>query len=251
MPNAARPRRIPRLRRLLALATDNWLARGYLAVFAASVLVMFLFPDSGFAPDPLMLTAPLSFLSVVLPFGPGAEGSGAVGVLAVGFWAVWLLLCALVNAAVLGALVARSATTAPAGAREPLPRIAAPSEQEGTGMARSARPRLQRIRVLLAPAVDNWLARAYLAVVAAALGFFLYAVYLSPDPGFAGIWPLMATAPLSILAFLVAALAEYSSLSWLSPLIFSACVTLSGLVNAVLLGLLARRLRAREARQAT
>ncbi|MEV5011425.1 hypothetical protein [Streptomyces sp. NPDC055692] len=251
MPNASRPRRIPRLRRLLALATDNWLARGYLAVFAASVLVMFLFPDSGFVPDPLMLTAPLSFLSVVFPFGPGTEGSGAVEVLAVGFWAVWLLLCALVNAAVLGALVARSATTAPAGAREPLPRIADPSEQEGTGMARSARPRLQRIRVLLAPAVDNWLARGYLAVVAAALGFFLYAVYLSPDPGFAGIWPLMATAPLSILASLAAALAEYSSLSWLSPLIFSACVTLSGLVNAVLLGLLARRLRAREARQAT
>ncbi|MFF4143706.1 SCO4225 family membrane protein [Streptomyces sp. NPDC001698] len=251
MPNASRPRRIPRLRRLLALATDNWLARGYLAVFAASVLVMFLFPDSGFAPDPLILTAPLSFLSVVLPFGPGTEGNGAVGVLAVGFWTVWLLLCALVNAAVLGALVARSATTAPAGAREPLPRIADPAEQGGTGMARSARPRLQRIGVLLAPAVDNWLARGYLAVVAAALGFFLYAVYLSPDPGFAGIWPLMATAPLSILASLVAALAEYSSLSWLSPLIFSACVTLSGLVNAVLLGLLARRLRAREARQAT
>lgn len=118
-------------------------------------------------------------------------------------------------------------------------------------MTRSARLRPQRIRALLTPAVDNWLARGYLAVVAAALGFFLYAVYLSPDPGFAGIWPLMATAPLSILAFAVATPVEWaSSLDWLSPLVFSAGAALSGLFNAVLLGLLARRLRTREARPA-
>ncbi|SFY52441.1 hypothetical protein STEPF1_05714 [Streptomyces sp. F-1] len=55
------------------------------------------------------------------------------------------------------------------------------------------------LRALPGPAVDNWPARGYLAVVAAALGFFLYAVYLTPDPGFAGIWPLMATAPLGLL----------------------------------------------------
>ena len=59
-------------------------------------------------------------------------------------------------------------------------------------MARSARPRLRRARALLTPAVDHWLARGYLAVVAASLGFFLYA----PDSGLAGIWPVMATAPL-------------------------------------------------------
>ncbi|MFE0510475.1 SCO4225 family membrane protein [Streptomyces sp. NPDC058964] len=251
MPNASRRRRIPRLRRLLALATDNRLARGYLAVLAASVLVMFLFPDSGFASAPLMLTAPLSFLGVLLPFGPGTGGGRAVEVLAIGLWTVWLLLCALVNAAVLGALVARSATTAPAGARGSLPRIPDLSEQGGTDPARSARPRLRGLTALPAPAVDNWLARGYLAVVTAALGSFLYAVYFSPDPGFAGIWPLMATAPLGILASLVAAAAEYSSLSWLSPLIFSVGVALSGLVNATLLGLLARRLRAREASPAT
>ncbi|GAA4040655.1 SCO4225 family membrane protein [Streptomyces shaanxiensis] len=116
-------------------------------------------------------------------------------------------------------------------------------------MARSARPRLQRIRALLTPAVDNWLARGYLAVVAASLGFFLWAVYLSPDPGFAGIWPLMATAPLSMLVsipLMAAAPAWDSSLDWLSPLLFSAGTTLCGLVNAVLLGLLARRLTTRE-----
>lgn len=246
MPNASRPSRLPRLRRLLEFATDNWLARGYLAVVSVSVLVMFLFPDSGFVPDPLMLTAPLSFLAVVLPFGPGTEGGGAADALATGFWFAWLLLCALVNAAVLGALVVRSATAASPGAREPLPRMPDPSGEEQTGMARSARPRPRRVRALLAPAVDNWLARGYLAVVAASLGFFLYAVYLSPDPGFAGIWPLMATAPLSILTFLVAVPAEYSSLSWLNPWVFSAGVAVSGLFNAVLLGLLARRLRSRE-----
>ncbi|WP_369169139.1 SCO4225 family membrane protein [Streptomyces sp. R28] len=232
MPNASRPRRLPRLRRLLALATDNWLARGYLAVVAVCVLVMAVLPDSGFAQSPMMLTAPLSFAGVVLPFGPGSEGGGAVEVFAVGFWAVWLLVCALVNAAVLGALATRSASAAPNGAG-------------------SARPRPGRGRGLLAPAVDNWLARGYLAVVAAALGFFLWAVYLSPDPGFAGIWPLMATAPLGILALLVAAPAEWaSSLAWLSPLLFSAVAGLAGLFNAVLLGRLAHRLRAREARPA-
>lgn len=239
MPDASRPRRLPRLRRLLALATDNWLARGYLAVVAASVLVMFVFPDSTFAPGPLILTAPFSFLSVLLPFGPGTEGGVAVEVLAVGYWAVWLVLCALVNAAVLGALAARDVTVPAPGARESFPGVSDPLEKE-------TRPRLRRTRALLAPAVDNWLARGYLAVVAASLGFFLCAVFVLPDPGFAGIWPLMATAPFSILAFLMTTPAEYSSLTWLSPLVFSAGAALAGLVNAVLLGLLARRLRARE-----
>ncbi|MER6417691.1 hypothetical protein [Streptomyces sp. NPDC001137] len=112
-------------------------------------------------------------------------------------------------------------------------------------MARSARPRPRGIRALLAPAVDNWLARGYLAVVAASLGFFLYAVYLSPDPGFAGIWPLMATAPLGLLVTvpLTALSPDWdSSLAWLSPLIFTAGAALSGLVNAALIGSLARRL---------
>ena len=112
-------------------------------------------------------------------------------------------------------------------------------------MARSARPRPRRIRALLTPAVDNWLARGYLTVVAASLGFFLYAAYLSPDPGFAGIWPLMATAPLGLLVTLplMAVSPDWDSpLAWLSPLIFTAGAALSGLVNAALIGLLARRL---------
>ncbi|KQX83492.1 MULTISPECIES: SCO4225 family membrane protein [unclassified Streptomyces] len=240
MTDASSSRALPRLRRLLALATDNRPAQGYLAVVAASAAVMFLFPESGFAAGPLILTAPLSFLMVVLPFGPGIESGGAAGVAAMVFWAGWLLLCTLVNAAVLGALVARSATEAPSGGRAPLPRVEAPA----------GRPRPGRTRALLAPAVDNWLARGYLVVVAAALGFFLCAAYVLPDPGFAGIWPLMATAPVGLFAFLLSTPAEYSSLTWLSPLIFAAGTALAGLFNAVLLGRLAHRLRVRDPRPA-
>ncbi|USQ85961.1 hypothetical protein NFX46_20890 [Streptomyces phaeoluteigriseus] len=112
--------------------------------------------------------------------------------------------------------------------------------------------RPQKVRALLAPAVDNWLARGYLAAVAVALGFFLCAELVMSDPGFAGVWPLMATAPFSILAMAVSSpVAYYSSIAWLSPLVFSVGVALSGLVNAALLGLLARRLRARQPHPAT
>ncbi|MDQ0580856.1 SCO4225 family membrane protein [Streptomyces rishiriensis] len=240
MTDAPRSHGLAHPRRLLALATGNWPARGYLAVVAAGAAATFLFPESGFATDPLLLTAPLSFLGVVLPFGPGTEGGGAVEVLAVGFWAGWLLLCALVNAAVLGALVAKSTAARPSGGHAPLPRVPAPAE----------RPRPRSVQALLAPAVDNWLARAYLVVVAAAVGFFLIAAYVLPDPGFAGIWPLMATAPISMLALLLSTPAEYSSLSWLSPLVFATGTALAALFNAVLLGRLAHRLRVREPRTA-
>lgn len=212
MPYTSRPRR------LLALATDNWPARAYLTVVGVSVAVMFVTPESPVAAGPLILTAPLSLLSVILPFGPGTEGSQQA--LAVGSWTVWLLLCALVNAAVLGALAKRSTTTT----------TTAPPTRTG---ARTH----ARLRTLLAPAVDNWPARAYLALVAASLAFFLTAAYILPDPGFAGIWPLMATAPTGFLAVL---------LPMSSPLAFAAATALCGLANAVLLGRLARTLRPRE-----
>ena len=215
MPQTSRPRR------LLALATDNWPARAYLAAVGASVAVMFVAPESPVAAGPLILTAPLSLLSVILPFGPGTEGSQQA--LAVGSWTVWLLLCALVNAAVLGALAKRSTTTT----------TTAPPTRTNAHA---------RLRTLLAPAVDNWPARAYLALVAASLAFFLTAAYVLPDPGFAGIWPLMATAPAGFLAFL---------LPTASPLAFAAATALCGLANAVLLGHLAHRLRAGEAHPAT
>ncbi|MEW2319109.1 SCO4225 family membrane protein [Streptomyces bauhiniae] len=206
MPHAIHPRR------LFTLATGNWLSRGYLAVLALSVVAMFMFPEGRFGLDPMTLTAPLSFLGMAFPFGPGTEGSLAAEVLATGFWVGLLLLGALGNAAALGALASRSAGVPPR----------------------------QRVRGLLAPAVDNWLSRGYLAVVAAAIGFFLYAVCLSPDPGFAGIWPLMATAPLSIVAITVSGPLGDGSLSLV---VFTVGTALAGLGNAVLLGRLARALR--------
>ncbi|MFE0435297.1 SCO4225 family membrane protein [Streptomyces nigra] len=208
----------PRLRlpRLLVLGTDSRLARGYLVVFGLSVLVMLVLPDSPAAMAPMLLTAPLSLFGVALPFGPGTEGGGPGEALAVGFWAAWVLLCALVNAAALGALTAKR--SAPVRSNVPA-------------------------RNLLAPAVDNWLARAYCAVVAVALGFFLYAVLLSPDPGFAGIWPLITAAPFSFLAVPLSLPAEYSGIPGLGTLVFTVAVGLAGLVNAVLIGRLAHRLR--------
>ncbi|WP_033281225.1 SCO4225 family membrane protein [Streptomyces sp. NRRL F-525] len=219
MPQTSRPRR------LLALATDNWPARAYLAAVGVSVAAMFVAPESPVAAGPLILTAPLSLLSVILPFGPGTEGS--LQALAVGSWTVWLLLCALVNAAVLGALAKRSTTTT----------TTAPPTRTSTRTHAHA-----RLRTLLAPAVDNWPARAYLAVVAASLVFFLCADFILTDPTFAAIWPLMATAPAGFLAFL---------LPTSSPLAFAAATALCGLANAVLLGHLAHRLRAGEAHPAT
>ncbi|MFE0355923.1 MULTISPECIES: SCO4225 family membrane protein [Streptomyces] len=210
----------PRLRlpRLLVLGTDSRLARGYLVVFGLSVLVMLVLPDSPAAMAPMLLTAPLSLFGVALPFGPGTEGGGPGEALAVGFWAAWVLLCALVNAAALGALTAKRSASAPVRSNVPA-------------------------RNLLAPAVDNWLARAYCAVVAVALGFFLYAVLLSPDPGFAGIWPLITAAPFSFLAVPLSLPAEYSGIPGLGTLVFTVGVGLAGLVNAVLIGRLAHRLR--------
>ncbi|WP_192918124.1 SCO4225 family membrane protein [Streptomyces spectabilis] len=111
-------------------------------------------------------------------------------------------------------------------------------------MSNASRPRL---RHLLALATDTWLARAYLAVVAVALGFFLGAWYVGPDPGLAGFYPFLATVPLGVLAFLVSVPAEHSSLTWLSPAVFAAGAALAGLCNAALLGRLVRARRPRTA----
>ncbi|SEE17329.1 hypothetical protein SAMN05216489_05743 [Streptomyces sp. 3213] len=223
MPHPSRPRR------LLALATDNWPARAYLGVVGVSFAAMFLSSESPVATAPLVLTAPLSLLGIVLPFGPGTEGGGTAQGLATGSWTVWVVLCALVNAAVIGALATRKSAA-----------------------SSTARPatRSARLRALLAPAVDNWPARVYLAAVTASVVFFLSAAYVLPDPGFAGVWPLITTAPLSFVPLAVSIPAELPDLSWLSPPLFAAGCALCGLVNAVLLGRLAHRLRVREAHPA-
>lgn len=93
-----------RIRRLLALASDNWAARGYWALFIASVGVALVAPDSPVASLPLLLTAPWAGLAMFVPVDPGADATGAVQALALSGAAVWLMLCALVNAAAFGAL---------------------------------------------------------------------------------------------------------------------------------------------------
>ncbi|MEU6380103.1 hypothetical protein [Streptomyces sp. NPDC046909] len=123
MPDATRPRRPrhphrpSRLRRLLGLATDNWPARGYLVVFGASVPVMFLAPDSPVAMLPLLLTEPLSLAGMVLPVGPGSvEDAGGPALVAASVaMGGWLLVCAVVNAAVVGALAHHVRDTRAAG----------------------------------------------------------------------------------------------------------------------------------------
>ncbi|MET9236197.1 hypothetical protein ABZW58_17685 [Streptomyces cellulosae] len=224
-------------RRLLALATDSLAARAYLGLVALGFAAMFLAPDSPLAMAPMVLTAPLSFLPVFVPVGAGVAGGGAAEVAAAVVFVGWMLLCALANAAALGALLRR-----PDRIPDRRPDLA-PDRRPDLAPDRApvqtppARPR----RALLAAAVDNWPARIYVAVVAAALGTFLYAVLLSPDPGFAGIWPLLAAAPLSFLAAAVSLPAEFG-LPWMSTLLFTAGIVLAGLVNAVLIGRLTRRI---------
>lgn len=112
MSNAFRPRPLPRLRRLLALATDNRPVRGCLAVLASSAPIAFAFSGSVYATIPLLLPEPLSLLGAVLPVGPGSvEGSRPAAVLAAGVLGVWVFLCALVNAAAIGVLAHHLCTT--------------------------------------------------------------------------------------------------------------------------------------------
>ncbi|MGV9786689.1 SCO4225 family membrane protein [Streptomyces sp. NPDC003435] len=114
-------------------------------------------------------------------------------------------------------------------------------------MASTTRPRSGRLRAWLTLATDNWLSRGYLVVAGSALGFFLYAVYLTPDPGFAAIWPFGATLPFSAVAYLAPSPELDPALDWLSPLLFAAWVTLCALVNAGLLGMVVRAFRTRSA----
>lgn len=114
-------------------------------------------------------------------------------------------------------------------------------------MASTTRRLTSRLRSWRTLATDNWLSRGYLVVAGSALGFFLYAVYLSPDPGFAAIWPFAATLPFSTVAFLAPSPELNPSVGWLTPLLFAAWVTLCALVNAGLLGMAVRAFRTRSA----
>ncbi|WP_330234538.1 SCO4225 family membrane protein [Streptomyces sp. NBC_00566] len=236
MPNPSRPRR------LLALATGHWLARGGLAAVAISALAMSVFPAADFARIPPLLTAPLSLLTVFLPFGPGSGVDPTAGVPANSVWFVLLLVCAVVTAAVLGYLATRPAATAP----ERPPHSSAPPAQRGSDRAQPASSRMPRLRTRLAPAVDNWLARGYLAVVAVALTYFLGDTFFGPDSGYAAVYPVITTAPFSIPVFVVAIPTESYPVTWVHPMVLSVGTILAGLLNAVHIGRYAHTQRARQ-----
>ncbi|BDH05794.1 SCO4225 family membrane protein [Streptomyces seoulensis] len=237
MPNLSRPRR------LLALATGHRLVRGCLAAFAVSALAVVLFPSADLDRIPSLLTAPLSVLTPFLPFGPGSGADTPAEVLASSVWVALLLVSALVTAAVLCYLATR-----PAAAPESLPCASAPPAQRGSDRAQPASSRMHRLRTLLAPAVDNWLARGYLAVVAVALTYFLGVTFSGPDSGYAAVYPVVTTAPLSILVFVVAIPTEFYPAAWVHPLVLSTGTILAGQFNAVRIGRYAHSQRAREQR---
>ncbi|MFD9126845.1 SCO4225 family membrane protein [Kitasatospora sp. NPDC059571] len=112
-------------------------------------------------------------------------------------------------------------------------------------MSRSADARVNRLAALLRPAFDNLLSRAYLGLVVVAIAVFLHAAYVARDTSFAGMWPVLATAPFGVLALPLPALVWDSPLEWCGPLLLTAATTAAGLANAVMIGRFARTLRRR------
>ncbi|MEU4681842.1 SCO4225 family membrane protein [Streptomyces xinghaiensis] len=100
----------------------------------------------------------------------------------------------------------------------------------------------RRLRAALAPAVDNWLCRCYLAAVAVTAGAALYEdLFVSQaDASMAYVAPMLLTAPLNML-FMVA-------LGWIpTDAPFYLGVAVGAVVNAALLGAAVRTLRGRRA----
>lgn len=92
-------------------------------------------------------------------------------------------------------------------------------------------------RALFSTATGNWVSRAYLAVVAGLLlwAYADAAFVAQADSSFAGAYPLVATAPMSLVLLAVDA---FSAPAY--PVVVAACA----LLNAWLIGLAVRRIRA-------
>ncbi|MEW1908409.1 hypothetical protein AB0442_08110 [Kitasatospora sp. NPDC085895] len=103
-------------------------------------------------------------------------------------------------------------------------------------MTSAAAPRPRRIPALLAPAFDNMLSRAYLVLVAAAVGLDVHATYVIHDPSFAGLWLSLATAPFGLLSMPLPAVFWDTPVEWIGPPLHFATAVTAGLVNAVHLG---------------
>lgn len=79
--------------------------------------------------------------------------------------------------------------------------------------------------------VGGWLSRIYLVVVAAVTAWSLWEVLTwdQPDATFAGVWPMFLTMPLSLPLMML------TPDDQAGPLLFSACIAVSALVNAAAL----------------
>ncbi|MGW4651972.1 SCO4225 family membrane protein [Kitasatospora sp. NPDC004289] len=94
--------------------------------------------------------------------------------------------------------------------------------------------RLRRIRSLLAPAFDNPLSLAYLAVVAAVAGLFVHSALTTHDLSFSGLYLLVVTAPIGILTIPAHFLLWDNPVA--APAVMLALALAAALVNASFLG---------------
>jgi hypothetical protein len=97
----------------------------------------------------------------------------------------------------------------------------------------------------LSAATDNWLSRSYLALCAGLLIWVAAGQFHGNDASFAGVWPIVATLPVSLLAAAVASGAGLVFPSVLVLPLFIVLISAAAFLNATLLGLLVRSLRHR------
>lgn len=103
-----------------------------------------------------------------------------------------------------------------------------------------------RSRRIFSAATDNWLSRAYLAVCAGLLIWVAAdAQFHGNDPSFAGVWPIVATLPVSLAAVAAALGADLVLPQVLLLPLLIVLISAAACLNATLLGLLVRSLRHR------
>ncbi|MFF3377000.1 SCO4225 family membrane protein [Streptomyces sp. NPDC002680] len=100
-------------------------------------------------------------------------------------------------------------------------------------------------RILLTLATDNWLSRAYLAVVVAATGFFLVDTFFvsHADASMAGAVPWLLTAPLSLLYTLLPEGTLNGTSDWAFLALYLVGIGVAAVVNAAFMGFALRKIR--------
>ncbi|MGW3649312.1 SCO4225 family membrane protein [Streptomyces sp. NPDC000878] len=103
----------------------------------------------------------------------------------------------------------------------------------------------RRTRTLLTLATDNWLSRAYLAVVAAATVFFLFDTFFvsHTDASMSGAVPWLLTAPLSFLYTLLPEGTLNGSGDGAFLALYLVGIGAAALANAGFMGFALRRIR--------